>query len=93
MSVNVSVPPVIDEAGEGNTVTALTAEPGDWLEAAAMVTIAVADFVGSATLVAVIVPRPPVGGAVNTPAVLIVPIEVAQVTPSLAVVPCTAAVN
>ena len=56
-------------------------------------TIAVADLVGSAMLVAVIVPRPPADGAVNTPVVLIVPMEAVQVTPSLVVAPCIAAVN
>jgi len=50
-------------------------------------------LVGSATLVAVILPLPPVAGAVNTPAVVIDPIVAAHVTDSLVVDPWIAAVN
>lgn len=50
-------------------------------------------MVGSATLVAVIVPRAAAEGAVNTPAVLMVPSVVAHVTLEFVVAPCTVAVN
>jgi hypothetical protein len=92
VAVNGNVPLVIDEAVAGVTVTEVTPEP-DACEPAATVTVAVADFVESATLVAVIFPVPPVAGAVNMPADEIVPIVADQVTASFVVVPCTAAVN
>src|SRR5580704_15014504 len=93
LALNVSVPPVIEEAVAGDTVTAVTPEPDGVLEPPATDTVAVADFVGSATLVAVIFPTAPVVGAVNTPAAEIVPIVAAQVTESFVVVPCAPAVN
>jgi len=54
---------------------------------AAKVIVAVADFVLSAALVAVIVAVPAVVGAVKRPLELIVPEEVFQVTDLLEVVP------
>jgi hypothetical protein len=87
-----SVPLVIDDAVKGDTVTEVTPEPDGW-PAAATVTVAVADFVGSATLVAVIVIVPPLAGAVKTPALVIVPVEAIQVTELFVVVPWIAAVN
>jgi hypothetical protein len=100
VAVNGNVPPVIEEAVAGLTVTELTTAPGVGgaglgveVAAAAIDTVAVADFVGSATLVAIIVPTPPVAGAVKTPEALIVPIVVAQVTASFVVAPWIAAVN
>jgi hypothetical protein len=94
------VPPVIEEATAGLTVTELTAAPGAdgvgvGVEVAVglIATIAVADFVGSATLVATIVPTPPFEGAVKTPEPLIVPIVLVQVTESFVVAPWIAAVN
>ena len=87
---NGMVPPVTEEAVAGDTTTEVT--PGVWLEEATT-TVALADFVGSATLVAIIVPVPALVGAVNTPVLLIVPIEVVQVTALFVVVPWMAAVN
>ena len=92
------MPPVIEEAVPGFTVTELTTDPdadgaGAGVEAAAIDTVAVADFVGSATLVAIIVPTPPDVGAVKTPDAVIVPIVVDQVTVSFVVAPWIEAVN
>ena len=86
---NGTVPPVTDEAVAGETITEVTL--GVWPDAT--VTVALADFVGSATLVAVIVPVPALVGAVKTPAVLMLPIEAVQVTALFVVVPRIAAVN
>jgi hypothetical protein len=56
---------VIDEAEEGETVTAVTAAPvGAGVFEAVIVTLAVADLVGSALLVAVTVAVPALDGAV-----------------------------
>ena len=82
VALNGSVPPVTDDAVEGDTVTEVT-----WPEAAETVTVAVADFVGSATLVAIIVLVPPVAGAVKIPVLEIDPIEAVQVTALFVVVP------
>lgn len=94
VALNGSVPPVTDEAVPGVIVTPVTPDPvcGGVAWAPATVTVAVADFVGSATLVATIVPMP-LTGAVKTPVAEIVPIEAAQVTASFVVAPWIAAVN
>ena len=66
VALNCSVPPVIDEAVPGSTVTLVTPgepTPGGGV-APATATVAVADFVGSATLVAVTVSAPALAGAV-----------------------------
>jgi hypothetical protein len=81
----------MDEAVPGDTVTEVI--PADGWDAPPTVTVAVADFVVSATLVAVIFPVPPVAGAVNTPAAVIVPIVVVQVTPWFVVLPWIVALN
>jgi hypothetical protein len=57
------------------------------------VTVAAADFVGSATLVAVTVTVPPLAGAVSKPPAVIVPPEVDHVMALLETVPVTLAVN
>jgi hypothetical protein len=104
MALNGNVPPVIEEATAGLTVTELTAAPGAVgvgvgvglgvdVAVGLIDTIAVADFVGSATLVATIVPTVPFAGAVKTPAPLIVPIVEVHVTESFVVAPWIAAVN
>lgn len=87
VAVNLSAPPTADEAGDGLTVTEVMPEVEGTFELAATVTRAVADFEGSATLVAVILPDPPAAGAVNTPEAEIAPIEAVQVTESFEVVP------
>jgi len=74
---------VIEDAGSGDTVTEVTPD-GD---ATATETVAVADFVGSATLVAVTFPTPPAAGAVKTPAVEMDPIEAVHVTAVFVVAP------
>jgi len=61
--------------------------------AAVTVTVADADFVGSATLVAVIVAEPVFAGAVKTPAEEMLPAEAVQVTEVLVTVPSTSAVK
>jgi hypothetical protein len=88
VAVNGNVPPGIEDAAAGVTVTEVTSDPdAPGVAALAIDTVAVADFVGSATLVAMIFPVPPAAGAVKTPAVLIVPIEAAHVTDSFVVAP------
>lgn len=72
--------PVRTVAVAGEMVTEFTT-------GAAKVIVAVADFVVSAALVAVIVAVPAVVGAVKRPFALIVPAEVFQVTDLLEVVP------
>jgi hypothetical protein len=93
VALNCRVPPVTDEAVAGVTVTPVTPELDGCEEAPATDTVALADLVGSATLVAVILPTPPAGGAVNTPAAVIVPIDAVQVTESFVVAPWIATVN
>jgi len=94
---NGNVPPVADAAVEGFTITAVT-EPVLALPPRpllvplpvlppAIATVALDENVGSAMLCAVTRPTPPVIGAVNTPADVIVPIVVDHVTESLAVAP------
>jgi hypothetical protein len=61
--------------------------------AALTVTVADADLVESATLVAVTVADPAFPGAVNSPAAEIDPLEAVQVTAVFVVLPCTVAVN
>lgn len=99
VAANESVPPVAVAALAGVIVTDVTAGPLGGLlgllglEAAATVTTADADLVGSATLVAVTVPVVDEEGAVNMPPAVIVPVEAVHVTASFVVLPCTAAVN
>ena len=90
MAVNGIVPPVVDEAEVGEIVTEVTEGAG-----AAVVTVTVADanFVGSALLVAVTLTVPALVGAVNMPAELIVPDDAFQVTDLSVAVPWTAAAN
>jgi hypothetical protein len=91
VAASCSVPLVTEEAVEGETLTAVIPEgcPG----VVAIVTVATADLVGSATLVAMIIPVPPVAGAVNMPAPVMLPIVAVHVTELLAAVPWIAAVN
>ena len=86
MALNCSVAPVRTVAVVGEMVTEFTT-------GAAKVIVAVADFVVSAALVAVMVAVPAVVGAVKRPFALIVPDEVFQVTDLLEVVPWMAAVS
>jgi hypothetical protein len=88
---NCSVPLATDEAVAGDTVTEVT--PDGWPEFAAIVTVAVAERLGFAMLVATIVPVPPAAGAVNKPAGVIDPIEAVHVTAVFALPPGIAAVN
>ena len=83
VAVNCCVPPVVSEAVVGLIATAT---------GTVTVTVAEADFVVSATLVAVTVYVPAVAGAVYRPAVVIVPPVALHVTLVL-VVPVTVAVN
>jgi hypothetical protein len=97
VATNVSLPPVVVDTTLGDTVTDVTAGPlGGGVEpppAASTVTTADADFVGSATLVAVTRPVPALVGAVYIPFELIAPVVAVHVTASFVVVPCTAAEN
>jgi hypothetical protein len=85
-AVSCSVPLVMTEAVDGETVTEVTT-------GTATVIVAVAVFVVSATLVAVMVAVPEVAGAVNRPAVLMVPDEVVHVTALVDGLPPTVAVS
>jgi hypothetical protein len=89
---NESVPPVIEEAVDGDTATEVTPDLDCWLEVAATLMMTVAVMLGLATLVAVIVPVPAAVGAVNTPAAVIDPIVADHVT-LFDVAPAIAAVN
>jgi hypothetical protein len=84
VAVNWAVPPVATEVVAGVTETEVTlgADP------VVTVTVAEADLVVSATLVAVTVAEPAAAGAVNRPAGVIVPDEAVQVT-AVFVAPCT----
>jgi hypothetical protein len=93
LALNWSVPLVTDEAVPGVTVTPVTPDLDSGGVASATATVAVADFVGSATLVATIVPMPLTDGAVKTPVAEMVPIDATQVTESFVVAPWIAAVN
>ena len=64
---NDSVPPVAEFAVEGVMVTEDTAAPELGLAVEVTVTVAIADLVGSATLVAVTRATPDAVGAVNSP--------------------------
>jgi hypothetical protein len=86
-ALNCSVPPVTDEPAVGDTVTEVTPVMDDGPDPVDTVTVAVADLVGSATLVAVIVPVPCIAGAVNIPALVIAPIEADHLTELFVVVP------
>jgi hypothetical protein len=72
------VPLATDEAIAGDTVTEVT--PDGWPELATIVTVAAAERLGLAMLVATILPVPPAVGAVNKPADVIDPIEAVHVT-------------
>jgi hypothetical protein len=87
--VNCWVAPVRMEGAAGEMETELTTGGAGALT----VIVAVADLVVSATLVAVIVAVPAVAAAVKSPAELIVPEEVFQVTDLLAALPWTEAVS
>jgi hypothetical protein len=86
VALNCSEPPVAAEAVAGDTVTPVTV-------AALTVTAAAPDFELSATLVAVTVSVPGLGGAVYAPDEVIEPSAAFHVTPVFVVVPCTLAVN
>jgi hypothetical protein len=92
-ALNGSVPLVMEAAVEGETVTEVTSLPVFFVVDDATATIAVADLVGSALLVAVILPPPLDIGAVKTPLDVMVPIVVDQVTESFAVTPWIEALN
>jgi hypothetical protein len=83
-----SVAPVSNEADAGDTEIEDTATG-----AAVTVTLADADLVVSATLVAVMVAVPVFAGAVKTPAAEIVPVDAVQVTAVLVTVPWTVALK
>src|SRR5215813_868113 len=83
-----SVPPVRMEPVAGVTATEETGTG-----AAVIVTVADEDFVGSATLVAVMVAVPVLAGAVKTPEEEIEPFEAVQVTVVFVTVPCTEALK
>jgi hypothetical protein len=80
VALNCCVAPMRMEADAGDRETEFTT-------GAATVMVAAADFVASATLVAVIVAVPPVAAAVKRPELLIVPEEVFQVTDLFVVLP------
>lgn len=94
-AVNGSVPPAVDEAVAGNTLTPVTVELGGGLFVGAAVTaiVAIPTLVGSATLVAVTTEVPADAGAVYTPAAEMLPVEACHVTARLVVVPLTTAAN
>lgn len=83
-----SVAPVSNEADAGDTEIEDTATG-----AAVTVTLAEEDFVGSATLMAVMVAVPVFAGAVKTPEAEIVPVDAVQVTEVLVTVPWTEALK
>lgn len=87
VAANCTVAPVRADAGEGETVTLFT------IGGALTVTVAVADLVLSALLVAVIVAVPALEAAVKKPAEVIVPVVAFQVTDLSVMVPCTEALN
>jgi len=64
VAANVSVPPVIEVAGDGDTVTELTAGAVGFVGAAVTVIVAIPVLVESAALVAVTVSVPAFAGAV-----------------------------
>ena len=91
MAVNGSVPLVRDDAEAGEIVTEVTAGPCGG--AAVTVTVAEANLVASALLVAVTVAVPTVAGAVYAPDDVMLPDEAFQVTDLSVAEPCTAALN
>src|SRR5271155_5738445 len=86
VAVNCSAPLVVMEVELGETLTEVTT-------GVETVTVAVADLVASATLVAVTVSVPAVAGAVYSPAVVMVPSAAFQVTDLFVTVPATVALN
>ena len=82
----VSLPPVCTEVDAGEIAIEV-------IEGRARVTVAEADFVLSALLVAVTVTVPAVPPAVKSPAEETAPLEADQVTDLSLTVPCTVAVN
>jgi hypothetical protein len=93
VATNVSLPPVVVDTVAGDTITEVTAGVDPPPPAAATVTTADADFVGSATLVAVTRPVPALVGAVYIPFESIAPVVAVHVTASFVVAPCTVAEN
>ena len=67
VALNGRVPPVAELAVEGVTVTDDTDAPALGVAVEVTVTVATADLVGSATLVAVTWATPDAAGAVNSP--------------------------
>src|SRR5215468_7083743 len=84
VAANCSAPPVVVEPDAGDTVTDVTDGLGG---AAVTVTVADANFVGSALLVAVTVSVPVFEGAVYRPEELTLPSSALQVTALFGVVP------
>jgi hypothetical protein len=81
VAVKGSVPPVKEEAVAGEIVTDVTGGLGGWGAGADVtVSVAKANLVGSATLVAVTRPLPVVAGAVKSPVSEMLPIDAVQVT-------------
>jgi len=93
LAVNCSVLPPVAEVEAGDTVTEVTVGFGVGAGAAVTVTTAEADFVVSATLVALTVAVPALAGAVNSPDGVMLPNEAFQVTDLLEVDPWTDAVK
>jgi hypothetical protein len=89
VAVSCKFAPVKIELVAGATATEFTTGGGG----AVTVIVAVADFVGSATLVAVTVALPVLAGAVNNPAAEIDPFDAAHVTAVFVVAPCSVAVK
>jgi hypothetical protein len=94
VAVNGSVPPVTEEADAGETVTEVTdGVGGAGAGVVVTITVAEANLVGSATLVAVTLPVLEFDGAVKSPEDVMLPIDATQLTDSFVVVPCMLALN
>ena len=74
---------MVVEVDNGETVTEVTVPLG----VVVTVTVAEADLVGSATLVAVTFPVPELAGALNSPLEEMLPMDAAQLTDSFLVLP------
>jgi len=93
VALNGTVPPVAELALDGEMVIEVTTGLDVGFEAEVTVTDAMADLVGSATLVAVTETTPAFDGAVNRPYGVMVPADALQFTFWLVVVPWTVALN
>ena len=74
---------MVVEVDDGETVTEVTVPLG----VVVTVTVAEADLVGSATLVAVTFPVPELAGALNSPLEEMLPMDAAQLTDSFLALP------